>query len=101
MKITNDYINKASVNFFIGEYWKNIDFELPDPLPIAGQILRDFFGIALTVTNTYPDGQNFGYHRLMKATDWVASEENQRYNLIINKIKIVYIQYPPHPINTE
>jgi len=82
MKITNDYTTRASADFWIGEYWKNVDFELPDPLPIAGQILRDWAGIPLTVTNTYPDGQSFGYHRLMKATDWVASEEEKRQNLI-------------------
>jgi hypothetical protein len=75
MEITNDYKTKASNDFFIGEYWKNVDFDLPDPLILAGQILRDFFKIPLTVTNTFPDHQKFGYHRLQKACDWISTSQ--------------------------
>lgn len=92
MEITNDYKTKASNDFFIGEYWKNVDFDLPDALIKAGQILRDWAGIPLTVTNTYPDGQNFGYHRLMKATDWIASDVIQKQSLI-NKYEAELINY--------
>ena len=82
MKISNDFVNKATPDFWIGEYWHGIDFDLSDPVIAAGQIHRDFFGMALTCTNTYPDGQTWGYHCKKMAGDWTATDPKERQSLI-------------------
>jgi hypothetical protein len=82
VRITNDWVNLASASFYVAEYWHGVDFDLPDSLIQAGQILRDWAGVKMTATNSYPDGNSFGYHRLMKASDWDATNVNDRQPLI-------------------
>lgn len=81
MRITNSQ-EQASDNFKICEYWKGTDFDISDAVIKAGQIHRDFFGIPIMVTNTYPDYQSFGYHRLMKAGDFDAEDPSKRQWMI-------------------
>ena len=82
MEITNDFTTRIMPDFWVGEFWKNVDFDMPYPLAKGAQIIREFFNIPMTITNTYPDGQIFGYHRLKKAIDITAANVSLRQQII-------------------
>lgn len=71
-------------SYKIRELWKGTDFELDDPIILGGQILRDYTGRPMDCTNTFPDGQLFGFHRLKKAGDFCSTYQDERIPFIRN-----------------
>jgi hypothetical protein len=71
-------------DYKIKEFWKGIDFELPDPIILGAQVLRDYTKRPMDCTNTYPDGQKFGYHRLKMAGDFCPSYQDEKLPFIRN-----------------
>lgn len=61
------------------EFWSGTDFYLPNCLPTAAQIIRDYFSVPIFVTSVYRHNDTFGYHRYGQAIDMISA--NHDFNL--------------------
>jgi len=69
-------------NFVLREFWKGEDFEMPDALIQAAQVIRYWHNGRVTVTSTLRKKDTFGLHRYGKAIDLVATNNNAKLAMI-------------------
>ena len=74
LKITNNNdVIKEGYHFTIEEFWKTkfggcLDFEIPECLVDAAEILREFYGGPVMITSDYRPNDKFGFHRYLNNT---------------------------------
>jgi hypothetical protein len=69
-------------NFMLNEFWKGEDFDMPDALIKAAQVIRNWHNGRVTVTSTLRKKDTFGQHRYGKAIDLVATKKEAKLAFI-------------------